>query len=174
MLMLKYIFSKVFIYLIILVFVVPAIILFMLGNASRKQMNNDIAGTPTGASSDFPSGNVPLPTKEDVIRTFCNLVDEGEISEAIEMMDVEDDVIQQSWGVYFNNFSSFKLINVNKSSIDENENFFEVDIDATLKKDLSGMDIPNYGWENGLNKRWFNLVEKEKGLYKISEIATGP
>jgi hypothetical protein len=169
--MFKYIFTRVGIYLIIIVFIVPVIILFLLGNASRKQVKNNAVGTPTAV----PSGqDVPLPSKEDVVRTFCNLVNEGRISDAVGMMDISDDTVKQSWGVYLNNFSSFKLVDINKSKINESGNSFEVDINVTLKKNLTNLPIPNYGWENGINKRWINLIEKEKGLYKISEIATGP
>jgi hypothetical protein len=169
--MFRYIFSKVTIYVIILVFIVPIIIFLLIGNASKNQIKNNATGTPTA----IPSGqNVPLPSKENIVRTFCNLINEGRISDAVGMMDIKDDTTRQSWGVYLNNFSSFKLISIGKSKIDETGNSFEVDIDVTLKKNLTDLPIPNYGWANGVNKRWINVVEKEKGKYKIAEIATGP
>jgi hypothetical protein len=158
--MFKKIFKGMLLYVLILVFVVPAIIIFLFANASRKEMNIQ--------------QNVPLPTKEDTIRTFCVLIDTGRISDAVGMMDITDETVKQSWGVYLNNFASFELININKSKIDETGNSFEVDVNVILKKNLTDLPIPNYGWENGLNKRWFNMVKKENGLYKITEIATGP
>jgi hypothetical protein len=169
--MFKYIFSKAVVYIIILVFVVPIIIFLLIGNASRKQMKDNAFATPAAVAS---GPNVPLPSKEDIVRTFCELINEGKISDAVGMMDINDDAVKQSWGVYLNNFSSFKLISIGKSKIDESGNSFEADIDVTLKENLTDLPIPNYGWENGLNKRWINVVEKEKGMYKISEIATGP
>lgn len=169
--MFKGIFSKAIIYLIVLVFIVPVIVLFLFGNLSKKQVNNSPSPVPYSSSI---SQNVPLPSKEDVVRTFCSLIDEGRITEAVSMMDAGDDEVRQSWGVYLNNFSSFKLMNIKKSVIDETGNSFEVDIDVKLKKNLMDLPIPNYGWENGVNKRWIGLIEKENGLYKISEIATGP
>lgn len=168
--MFKGIFSKAIIYLIVLVFVVPVIVLVLLGNLSKKQTNNLVSPSPSGSSSQ----NVPLPSKEDAVRTFCSLIDEGKITEAVSMMDIKDDDVRQSWGVYLNNFSSFKLMSIKKSMVNETGNSFEVDIDVKLKKNLTDLPIPNYGWENGVNKRWISVVDTGRGLYKINEIATGP
>jgi hypothetical protein len=170
--MFKRLFKGVFIYILFLVFVFPVIIFALIGNASRKQDDNN---KPTNTPPDIlTQQNVPLPTKEDTVRTFCNLIDEGRVSDAITLMDINDETVRQSWGVYLNNFSSFKLVNIGKSKIDETGNSFEVEINVTLKKNMSDLPISNYGWVNGVNKRWFNLVKKENGLYRISEIATGP
>jgi hypothetical protein len=49
-----------------------------------------------------------------------------------------------------------------------------VDINVTLKKNLTDLPIPNYGWVNGMNKKWINLTEIGQGHYKIAGIATGP
>lgn len=169
--MFKNIFKGAILYVFILVFIVPIIILVLFANASRKQTKNDVSNTPTPAAVQQ---NVPLPSGEDIVRIFCNLVDEGRISEAVGMMDIKDDTVKQSWGVYLSNFSSFKLVEINKSKIDDSGNSYEVDINIALKKNLTDLPIPNYGWVNGINKKWINLVKKETGLYKISEIATGP
>jgi hypothetical protein len=168
--MFKNIFSKTVVCLIIFIVIVLAIVLFVFGNFFKREIGNSVSPTPTFTSSQ----NVPLPTKEDTIRAFCNLVDEGKISGAVSMMNITDDTTRQSWGVSLNNFSSFKLTDIKKSAIDEKGNSFEVDIDVKLKKDLTDLPIPNYGWENGINKRWFNLIDNGRGNYKIEEIATGP
>jgi hypothetical protein len=169
--MFKKILTGSIIYIIILVFIVPIIILALFANAARKQIKN----IPVGTSSPSPTTqNVPLPSKEDIVRTFCNLIDEGRISDAVSMIDTTDDSTRQSWAVSLNNFSSFKLIDIKKSAIDETGNSFEVDISVTLKKNLTDLPIPNYGWENGVNKKWIGVIEKEKGHYKITGIATGP
>lgn len=169
--MLKGILKGSLLYILVLVFIVPIIIFVLLGNASRKQNTN---ATPLPESNVSQQQNVPLPSKEDTIRTFCNLIDEGRVSEAVNMMDITDDSVKQSWGVALNNFSAFKLIGIKKSAIDESGNSFEVDINVSLKKNLTDLPIPNYGWVEGINKRWINLVEYEEGKYKIAEIATGP
>jgi len=109
-----------------------------------------------------------------MVRTFCELIDGGRISDAVLMMDLKDDAERQSWAVSLNNFSSFKLVNIKESKIDKTRNSFEVDIDVSLKKNLTDLPIPNYGWVEGINKRWINLKEVETGKYKIAGIATGP
>lgn len=173
--MLKSIFSKAFIYIIILVLIVLAVVFYLFGNLSKKQVGNSATPISFSISSSSPSSqNVPLPSKEDTIRAFCNLIDEGRISDAVSMMDIKDDTIKQAWGVSLNNFSSFKLKNIKNSSLDETGNSFEVDIDVKLKENLTNLPIPNYGWDDGLNKRWIGVVDKGDSHYKIVEIATGP
>jgi hypothetical protein len=168
--MFKKIFRGALLYILILVFIVPIIILLLFGNASRKQRTSNV-----NISSPLPNNqNVPLPSKEDVVRNFCNLIDEGRFTEAIEMMNIEDDSIKQAWGVYFNNFSSFELKNIKVNSIDETGNSFEVDIKVSLKKDLQDLPIPNNGWVDGLNKKWISVIDDGSGNISIGEIATGP
>lgn len=164
---------KVVVCFLIFVFVAFTITFFVIDRfPKKKSVDNDFKEGPV--VSDYvgsTSSGIPLPRKEDVVRTFCNLIDEGRISDAVDMTTVEGEVKKQSWGENFNNFSLFKLVNIRESEIDENS--FEVDIDVKLKENLINLPIPNYGWENGVNKRWINLIEKD-GLYKISEVATGP
>lgn len=150
--MFKGISPRAVVYFLIFVFVASVAAFFIVGRFPKKESGDN----------DF---------KGDVVRTFCNLIDEGKISDAVGMTTVEGEVKKQSWGENFNNFSSFKLVGIKESEIDENS--FEVDIDVKLKENLINLPIPNYGWENGVNKRWINLIEKD-GLYKISEVATGP
>lgn len=158
-------------YILVLIFIVPIIILVLFANTVKKENKTGSISTPTAT----PVGeNVPLPSKEDVIGTFCELINEGRISDAVSMMETKDDATRQSWGVSLDNFSSFKLVDIKKSSIDETGNSFEVDINVTLKKNLTDLPIPNYGWVNGMNKKWINLTEIGQGHYKIAGIATGP
>jgi len=173
--MFKNIFKGTLLYIVISVFVVPIIILLMVGNASRKNNGNDNQTQTTGIltltttpASAFPQ-DVSLPSKEDIVKTFCNFVDEGQVSEAVGMMDIANDSDKQLWGVYLNSFSSFNLVNIKKSAIDESGYSFEVDVDAKLKNGNEG-----YGWVNGVNKKWINLVDVGAGHYKIQGIATGP
>jgi len=167
-----------FFYILILVFVVPILVLFFLGNLSRKDnQKQDISvsiseTTPTPKPQELET--TPFLSKEDFVRKFCNFIDEGKIVEAIGMMDVQEETAKQIWGVVFNNFSSFKLTKIKESSLDKSGNSFEVEIEVSLKKNLADLPIPNYGWENGVNKRWINLVDFGGGVYKIKEISTGP
>jgi len=168
--MFRSVFSKTAAYLIILVFVVPVVLLFLFGNLAKKQIKNASTPIPTSTSAQ----NVPLPSKEDIVRTFCELIDEDRISDAVSMLNTSDDSTRQSWGVSLNNFSSFKLITIKPSSIDETGNSFEVDINVTLKENLQNLPIPNNGWVNGVNKKWIGVLDNGSGRYKITGIASGP
>jgi hypothetical protein len=153
-------------------------VFFLAGKFLNKKNTNEpeVLNSPilTAVSSPSPEISAPLSSKEDIVRTFCELIDEGRISDAVFMMDLKDDAERQSWAVSLNNFSSFKLVNIKESKIDKTRNSFEVDIDVSLKKNLADLPIPNYGWVDGINKRWINLKEVETGKYKIAGIATGP
>ena len=98
---------------------------------------------------------------QDVINVFANLINEGKITEAKSLLKIESD----GW----NNFSEFRI----KSLKETGDHVYEVDVEVTLKRDLQDLAIPNYGWVNGVNKRWFTLV-KDGNIYKITGIGTGP
>lgn len=165
----KFIIKRVVLYTAFLLFIVPVLIFIAIGFSAKDKGQNTAESGILENFVETTSDSVPLPSKEDTVRSFCNLIDEGRVSEAVNMMNTEEDTEKQAWGVTFNSFSSFKLISTKPSSIDDTGNSFEVDIDAVLK---SGKE--SYGWINGINKRWINLVEYEKGKYKIVGIATGP
>jgi hypothetical protein len=117
--------------------------------------------------------SVPLPSQEDIIRTFFELINEKRIPEAINMMTKEnntDDSVKQAWGVMFN---AFKLITV--TSIEAaSENFYKVNLIIEMNEDAASVKpIPYYGFGNGQFTRWIGL-EKEDNLWKISGIASGP
>jgi len=151
---------------------------FLVGKFLNKKNTNEpeVLNSPvlTAVSSPSPEISISLPSKEDIVRTFCELIDEGRISDAVLMMDLKDDAERQSWAVSLNNFSSFKLVGIEESKVDASGNSFEVDIDVSLKKNLTDLPIPNYGWVEGINKRWISLKEVEDSKYNIAEIATGP
>ena len=116
--------------------------------------------------------NVPLPQQEDVIRTFFNLIDEGQASEAVGMLTtkaIANDSQKQAWGVEFNAFESVKVISISPSS----ENLYKVVINTVMKPESANAAIPYYEFYNGENTRWVGL-EKEGGLWKITGLATGP
>ncbi|OGM76768.1 hypothetical protein A2188_02125 [Candidatus Woesebacteria bacterium RIFOXYA1_FULL_43_9] len=98
---------------------------------------------------------------QDVINVFANLINEGKITEAKSLLKIESD----GW----NNFSEFRI----KSLKETGDNVYEVDFEVVLKEDLQNLPIPNYGWVNGVNKRWIT-VAKIGDSYKITGIGTGP
>lgn len=123
--------------------------------------------------------SAPLPQEEDIIRTFINLIDEDKSSEAVMMMAktiTSDDSQKQAWAVQFNAISIIKIISINPSSPEnwtDSQHSYELKLDLKMNPDSSMAPIPYYGWNNGENIRWINLV-KEDNLWKIKSIATGP
>lgn len=120
--------------------------------------------------------SVPLLSGEDVIRTYTSLIDEQNIAEAVGMMNIQDDAVKQSWGVYLDSFSSLTLKRIdpyNKNEWTDTHETFQVLFAAQMKPEAASAAIPNYGWENGDNVRWVS-ISKVNALWKIAEIATGP
>lgn len=121
----------------------------------------------------------PLPEPEDIIRTFFDLINEDKASEAVMMMAesiTSDDSQKQAWAVQFNNISMIKIISIDPSSPEnwtDSQHSYELKLDLKMNPDSSTAPIPYYGWDNGENIRWINLV-KEDNLWKIKNIATGP
>jgi len=129
--------------------------------------------TPTSATS-----TVPLPTEEDVIRTFFGLIDEARIPEAVAMMSVEavpDDSYKQAWGVQFNALDSIKVSKIEpygQESWNPSSHTYKVNLEVAVSENAANAPIPYYGWGNGDNLRWVEIV-KEGDLWKINQIATG-
>ena len=125
-----------------------------------------VSETPTPVS-------VPLPSQEDLIQNFFNLITEGKIPEAVSMLSAkstDDDSKKQAWGVQFNAFQKIKVTSIEPAG----ENIYRVDFDVEMKPGTEDITpIPYYGWGNGASTRWVNLV-KEGEIWKIDGIATGP
>lgn len=136
--------------------------------------DNVFTNTPTSLST------APLPTEEDIIRLFFNLIDEGRIPEAIEMMSASmapDDSSKQAWGVHFNAINSIQVSEIkpyNQKSWDESKHKYEVLLNVDISEDSANAPIPYYGWATGLNSRWIILEKDESDMWKIASISTGP
>lgn len=150
---------------LLLVFVLVIGAVFLYRSVARPSELKTAPLLPTEAS-------VPLPSQEDIVRAFFNLVNEEKIPEAIAMMSrqaVGDESQKQAWGVQL---AAFKSVNV-KSVERHEDNTFKVDLEVEVDPEDVNLPIPYYGFENGLNVRWVTLVE-EDSLFKILTIATGP
>lgn len=112
------------------------------------------------------SASVPLPQKEDIIRTFFNLINEKRVTEAINMLSVPN----KDWEGQLNSFEKISVKSIEPSS----ENNYKVILSVTMKPKAQNALIPNYGFENGENMRWVGLEKDSSGLWKITGIATGP
>ncbi len=122
---------------------------------------------------------VPLPTGEDIVNTFFELINEHRIPEAISMMSskaVPNDSAKETWGVQFNDISSIEAPSI--KPYDEghwilNQKVYKVELKVTVKPDPDKSPVPHYGWEDGTNIRWVKL-SKSSSLWKIDGISTGP
>lgn len=133
--------------------------------------------------TETPNGGVPLPTEEDIIRTFFALIDEGRSTEAVAMMGkavTDNNNYQQQWAVQFSAFESAKLTSVEagdppvgEASWTDTTHIYKVILKAQMKTESAEEAMPYFGWENGENTRWIELI-KEGGNWKIQGIATGP
>jgi hypothetical protein len=121
-------------------------------------------------------GGVPLPSDEDIIRSFVDLIENGEASGAALMMKTKNETELQTWAVHFNAIKSFKLLKIEKTNEDQwtdNKHIYKVVLDVWMDPSSADAPIPYYGWQNGENTRWITL-EKVGDIWKIAEIATGP
>lgn len=130
---------------------------------------------PTQATSS----SVPLPTGEDIVRNFFQLIDEGRVSEAVMAMtkiNTENDSTKQAWGVQFNGFESIKVKSIEAYDRDnwtDLQQEYKVNLTVQMKPEAANAVMPNYGFDNGDNIRWITII-KENNLWKIDGIATGP
>lgn len=167
--------------------ILPLLFLFVLilSGCGPSQISNNSLPTSRPASpsqggpiSHFPSpassSSAPLPTTEDIVRTFFELINEKRIPEAVGMLSsttAPDESTKQTWGVNFNTLDSISIKSIaewQKPDWTENKMSYKVIVVAKVK--------PNpqfYAWDEGENTKWINLV-KENNLWKISEIASGP
>ena len=126
----------------------------------------------TAVSQTTEASTVPLPQEEDIVRNFINLISEGNISEAVNMLTpktIADDSQKQAWGMQL---AAFKKISLKKIEPAGN-NLYRVTLDVEMKPESAQGPIPYYGYGNGENVRWIGL-EKVDGYWKITGIATGP
>jgi hypothetical protein len=153
----------------------------------ETQLLKRINSTPTPLPENTPTteisptsvaSTVSLPTEEDIIRTFFGLIDEARIPEAVAMMSVEavpDDSYKQAWGVQFNALDSIKVSKIEpygQENWSPSSHTYKVNLEVAVSENAANAPIPYYGWGNGDNLRWVEIV-KEEDLWKINQIATG-
>jgi len=123
--------------------------------------------------------SVPLPTGEDIIRNFFNLIHTNEVIPALDMLSEEyvpNDDTKQKVGVLFNSFTAIQPLEIKpyrKENWTDATQKYEVTLDAAISLDDEEWVMQKYGWYRGKNKRWIKLT-KENNLWKIAVIATAP
>ena len=134
------------------------------------------ATSPTTKSTNT---TVPLPTGEDVIRTFFELINEHRAADAVMTMsqvNVANDSTKQAWGVQFDAIKSINIQKIEPSMPEnwtDNKHVYKVTLEAYVSSEAANAPIPYYGWQDNPNIRWVVIV-KEEGLWKIDGLATGP
>ena len=148
-----------------------------------KRINSTTTPPPenTPTTETIPTNTastVALPTEVDVIQLFFILIDEARIPEAVAMMSVEavpDDSYKQAWEVQFNALDSIKVSKIEpygQENWSPNSHTYKVNLEVAVSENAANAPIPYYGWGNGDNLRWVEIV-KEGDLWKINQIATG-
>lgn len=167
----------------LLVFGVVA--LFIFGAAvfnSQKQKNPnsaEIAITPITTHTDAVTQTEVPPQETDIIRTFFSQINEGKVSEAVMMMSkstTSDDSIKQAYGVQYASINSVKVSKLEESSKrdwSETWHQYMATLDMEMDPASASGPIPFYGYTNGENIRFINLI-REGDQWKIDGLATGP
>ena len=131
------------------------------------------------AQNDKSGGNissiedVSLPSDEDIVRLFFNLINEKRIPEAIYMMTDEmigDDSSKQAWGVQFNEIQSVGVQNIepfNPEQWTDTKEIFKVTLEVYVSSDAKDAPIPYYGWGDNPNIRWVVLEKDSDGSWKM-------
>lgn len=160
----------------ILLLLFPVVTFSLSGCTPIKVSTNPLpTSVPTSNFlSPTSTQTVPLPTGEDIIRTFFELINEKRISEAVAMLSstaAPDNSTKQAWSVTFNHFKSVvveKIEESDQSSWTETAKTYKVTLN--IQTDAPAEQII---WENGINIRWVPL-KKVGNLWKIEGLATGP
>jgi len=148
----------------------------------KKGENQGLVSAPTAEPTKVEATKtaVPLPQETDIVRNFFELINEGKSSEAVIMMssaNTSNDNTKQAWGVEFNAFASIKIKSIEPSMSEEwtaDRHTYKVVLDVKMKPEAASVQpIPNYGFKNGENYRWVNIL-KEGSLWKVEGLSTGP
>jgi len=112
--------------------------------------------------------------EEGTIRKFFTLVDEGNVDEAVKMMNphmASDENTKNMWRQSLAEFESVKVTKIEKSDLDQNDQVYvyKVNLDVQLKPNNQLMN-----WNNGQDTRFVSVVKSPDNVWQIYEIATGP
>jgi hypothetical protein len=170
---------------ILLIILVGGLVLgggwLMMSRKTEEEPGPAPTAIPTAVTTIAVKESVPLPTEEDIIRTYFNLIDEKRIPEAIEMMSqkaIGDESSKQAWGVQLNSFRSIKVENIEACKDEpcvweDNQKEFKVSLSVQLDPKAAEAPIPYYGYDEGSNIRWL-ILDKEENVWKITGLGTGP
>lgn len=142
--------------------------------------NQGLVSDPTVEPTKKTENNtVPLPQDTDIVNNFFLLIDQGRASDAVMMMSakiISDDSTKQAFGVQYAAMTSVKVKKVEESSRGDwtdSWHQYMITLDVVMDPSSAGGPIPYYGYEQGENVRFLNLV-KEGKMWRIEGLATGP
>ncbi len=124
---------------------------------------------PTAQSSASP-----IPTTEDTIKNLTNLINNGKVDEAVNLLGPDLNPDSNSKQAWTDNFSNIKSINLKtiepweKNSWTKDKEVYKTVLEVQLKVGSAA-----YGWANGDNTKWIE-IDKASQPWKIDNIATGP
>jgi hypothetical protein len=162
-----------------LAIVATVVMVMSMGGTKKPEISSGsstVAPTTNASPSSTIADSVPLPTGEDVISTFIQLINEQKIPDAIAMMDdtiIPSDSVKQQYGVIFNSFATILVQKIGPESFGkedwgEGEERYRVELLISIKpQGQKGM------WEEGVNTRWITVL-KQQNRFMIHDIATGP
>ena len=167
---------KYFLLIATIILTISAFVLF--GGQPQRRPAISGAGS-TGALQETPSvTTITHSSGPECIRLFFSLITQGNIPEAISMMDehlTPSDTEKQIYGTVFNSFAHVDITDIQeeqfgKDTLDEGETRYKVMMNLAIKPDgQSGM------WEEGDTVRWITLkTQKDSGRCVVYDIATGP
>jgi len=146
----------------------------------QQSDNQGLVSTSTSVpTQQLTTAVVPLPQDSDILNIFFQLISDRKPSDAVMMMSstiVNDDSSKQAYGVQFNAMTSLKVQKVEQSSKadwTDTRHQYMVTFDVVMDPNSANGPIPNYGYDEGENIRFVNLV-KEANQWKIESLSTGP
>lgn len=147
-------------------------------NTTQREttINQDITTPTTTIKNDSV---IPLPQETDIINNFFQLIDEGKAGDAVMMMStstINDDSTKQAYGVQYAAMTSVKVKKIEESSRGDwtdSWHQYMITLDVVMDPSSANGPIPYYGYEQGENIRFLNLV-KEGNQWKVEGLATGP
>lgn len=168
--------TRILFIFIIIASVAAGVVFFYPKNRPSQLTNPRLSQTsviPTAVPTQITE-TVPLPTGEDIIRTFFELINARRFPEVLAMMDsvmIPNDNAKQQWTVSFNGIASIKLTNIEKYQPEFWSSESQTYRVTLLVRNQYG--VPSFVPDDGENTRWIRL-QKAGSVWKIAEIATGP
>ncbi|MCX6781838.1 MAG: hypothetical protein NTW66_01860 [Candidatus Magasanikbacteria bacterium] len=161
---------------------------FVWANYSHKAITDDELITLAAAMADKIQGRLEIKieknpidlakekekslgeSQEKMVNQFFGYLSGKKISEAIAMMDANDDT-KQGWGVNFNTINSLTVKSCAEDMKDDwtaDRQRFICELDVSVKPEGEQM-----GWNQGANTRWI-MMTKTNGKWWLHEFANNP